>query len=70
MKLEMIDLVIFGNFIILCVIVGSIFTDISSKNEEVVESQVERLERIEVMASDIDLKMGLILEEVKELKED
>ena len=70
MKLEIIDLVIFGNFIILCVIVGSIFTDISSKNEEVVESQVERLERIEVMASDIDVKMGLILEEVKELKKD
>ena len=68
MKIEIIDLVIFGNFVIIGLIVASIFTDISNKNEVIVEGQVERLERIEVMASDIDVKMSLILEEVKKME--
>ena len=68
MKIELIDLVIFGNFIIIGLIVVSIFTDISNKKEVIVEGQVERLERIEVMASDIDVKMSLILEEVKKME--
>ena len=67
MKIEIIDLVIFGNFVIIGLIVASIFTDISNKRKMVVEGHADRLDRIEVMAADIDLKMGLILDKVKKM---
>ena len=47
MKIEIIDLVIFGNFVIIGLIVASIFTDISNKRKMVVEGHADRLDRIE-----------------------
>jgi len=70
MKLDIIDFVIFGS----CLVVGLMIGDgIGSRVNNVdnsISENAKKIERMEVMAADIDLKMGLILEEVKELKGD
>lgn len=52
-----------------CFVVGISFANLLISNEKIEDERSARIERIEEMAADIDLKMGLILEKVKELKD-
>ncbi len=53
-----------------CFVVGMSFANLLISNEKIEDERSARIERIEEMAADIDLKMGLILENVKDLKRD
>lgn len=53
-----------------CFVMGMSFANMVVKNEKIENDRLERIERMEAMAADIDLKMGLILDNVKVLKRD
>ena len=53
-----------------CFVMGMSFANMVVKNEKIEDERTARIERIEEMAADIDLKMGLILDNVKVLKRD
>ena len=53
-----------------CFVVGMSFANLLISNEKIEDERSARIERIEEMAADFDLKMGLILENVKDLKRD
>ena len=53
-----------------CFVVGMSFANLLISNEKIEDERSARIERIEEMAADIDLKMGLILENVKDLIRD
>ena len=59
------DLVIYGGCLVCGLMIGY---GITSKTDSVDKGISENAKNIEVMAADIELKMGLILEEVKKLK--
>ena len=53
-----------------CFVVGMSFANLLISNEKIEDERSARIERIEEKAADIDLKMCLILENVKDLKRD
>ncbi len=69
MDIKLIDFVIFGS----CLVVGLMIGDgIGSRVNNVdnsISENAKKIERMEVMAAEIDLKMGLILEKVKKLED-
>jgi|3_EtaG_2_1085321.scaffolds.fasta_scaffold35902_4 hypothetical protein len=65
MKEKLMDLVIYGGCLICGLLIGHAIT---SKTDSVDKGISKNAKNIEAMAVDIELKMGLILEEVKKLK--
>ena len=69
MKGKMIDVFIYAS----CILVGLMIGDgIGSRVNNVdkgISENTKSIERMQVMAAQIDLKMGLILEKVKKLEE-